>query len=207
MIWGGLWEIIFPSCWETTGNTSLAHRLFLFVLGYSLLLLSLALLFVTSKNFSFKGNSCSKGRWMGTELLLYNRGFLFHAPIWGCRHLTRNAKKAERCHRPEVSCGSVEIDHLVCQRELTKRPFHHVPIYRHTPLLAVHALELKQGKGTPKTVLFSFIFPWTHVSKLELCKSRKFCSMGNCFRLYWKSWDEKNNLEMFIFIFFRVLLI
>lgn len=139
------------------------------------------------KNFSFKGNSCSKDRWMGSELLLYNTGFLFHAPIWGCRHSTRNAKKVECCHRPEVSCSSVERDHLVCQCELTKRPFHHVPIYQHTPLLAMHALELEQGKGIPKTVLFSFIFPWTHVSKLELCKSRKSCSMGNCFRLYWKS--------------------
>lgn len=77
MIWGGLWEIIFPSCWETTGNTGLAHRLFLLVLGYSLLVLSLVLLLVTSKNFHSKEIDAAKVcRWdqssnSATEIFYY----------------------------------------------------------------------------------------------------------------------------------------
>ena len=44
---------------------------FPFDLGYSLLLLSLVRLLVTSTNFSFKRNSFSNARWMGSEFLLY----------------------------------------------------------------------------------------------------------------------------------------
>ena len=76
----------------------------------------------------------------------------------GVTHSTSNVKNAEHCHRPEVSCGSVKTDYLICQCELTKSPFHHVPVYCHTPVLALHALELKQVKRTQKTILFSFIF-------------------------------------------------
>lgn len=93
----------------------------------------------------------------------------------------------------------------IWQFELTKRLFHHVAIYWHAPVLALSALKLNQGKGTQKTIFYSFIFPGIDVSKLELSKSKRFCSIGNCLNLYWKSWDENNtilNLEMFTFYFF-----
>lgn len=58
---------------------------------------------------------------------------------------------------PVVSCSSVNTDHLICQHGLTKRLFHHVPIYQHyTPVLAQHVLELKQQKITPKPYLHFF---------------------------------------------------
>lgn len=114
----------------------------------------------------------------------------FGAADWDT-HSTRNTKKAEHCHRPMVSCSSVNSDHLICQHDqeaVSSRS--HLPALRSCASCACTGTET--AKRHPKTYLVFIYFsrhPW---SKLELSKSRKSCSMGSCFRLCWKRWDEKN---------------
>lgn len=111
----------------------MAHRLFLLVLGYSLLVLSLVLLLVTSKNFHSKEIDAAKVcRWdqssnSATEI------FYSVDPSGAVVCVTQNTsnvKKAEHYHRPEMFWDSVQNrPSHIWQFEQTKRLFYHVAIY------------------------------------------------------------------------------
>lgn len=87
---------------------------------------------LSQKTFHSKGIVAAKAGGWAQSSYSTTGNFYYMDPFGAADSATRNsrnANKAEHCHRPEMSCGSVKSDHPICQHELSKRPFHHVPIY------------------------------------------------------------------------------